>query len=327
MRNNVSILTLLALLSLPGCRAGTPAGQASTPPAGQNSPVTQESRTVGYINGRAVSQSELYRVMAPQVGGEALAEVALDRMIDQRLSDRGVVLTDESIQAERQILLLGLSDDEDLAAQLLAEMRERRGLDDERFARLLRRNAGLRALVAGEVEVTDAATRLAHQQAYGPRYRVRLIVTETMDQARQARRQVIDNGGFSDAAVRYSIDPSRAQGGLLSPISPADPTYPKAIRDALPRLSMDDPTTRLSPILAIDSGFAIIGLEEVIPARDVAYESVEADLRRGVRLQLERVRMQQLARSMLEQANVVVLDPLLQPGWEQQGKAIRRGAQ
>lgn len=327
MRTTIIILTLLPLLSLPGCRADRPAASGPAHPASPGTGPVAPERTVAYINGKPVTQGELYRMMAPQVGGEALAEVALDRLVGQRLVERGVVLDDAAIQAERQTLLLSLSSDDDQAISLLEQMKQQRGLNDERFAALLRRNSGLRALVRDEVQIADAAVRQAYETAYGQRYQVRLLLSEKLSEAQAARAQVLTGADFSALASRLSTDVSRSQGGLLSPISPADATYPKAIRDALPSLKPDARETRLSPILAVDSGFALLYLEQVIPAQDVPFDRVEADLRRGVRLQLERVRMQQLARSLLEQANVVVLDPLLQPGWEAQGQAIRQGAE
>lgn len=327
MRITFSILTLLGLLSLPGCQTRSADGRDSTDSLPGGAAYAQTDRPIAYINGKPVRQAELYRLMAAQVGGEALAEVALDRLIAQRLAERAVELDDSAIQAERQMLLLGLSADADQAVALLGQMRAQRGLNDERFTALLRRNAGLRALVRDDIQVPDSAVRQAYDVAYGPRYRVRLLIAETLPDARTARQAALEGADFSDLAYRLSTDVSRAQGGLLSPISPADATYPKAIRDALPALKTDTPATRLSPILAIDAGFALLYLEAIIPARETAYEAVEPDLRRGVRLQLERVRMQQLARSLLERANVIVLDPVLQPGWDAQGEAIRRGGE
>ncbi|MEM1355348.1 MAG: hypothetical protein AAGC44_02765 [Planctomycetota bacterium] len=286
---------------------------------------TEPQRIIGYINGKPISRDDIYRVMAPQLSGEALAEVALDRLLSQRLAEQGLAIDAGAIESERLKLVQSLSDDENQAAGMLDQMREQRGLDDARFQAMLQRNAALRALIREEVRVADAAVRQAYELAYGPRYRVRLLVTPTAAGATRARQAALGGESFSTLAARLSTDTSRAQGGLLSPISPADTSYPKVIRDSLPSLSTDSPEDKLSPVLALDTGFALLYLEQVIAAKDTPYERVEAELRNAVRLQLERVQMQQLARSLLEQANIIVLDPILKPGWERQLQAIRRG--
>lgn len=324
MKVPAAILTLLMAISLPGC-ASRPAPALSGPEDGPSASHSSASPTAAYINGKPVNRDELYAIMAGQLGGEALAEVVLGRAIGAQLAERGLTLSPQDIDAERRYVRLGLSSDPDQAELLLRQMRQRRGLTDARFDALLRRNAGLRKMVADQIEIGDAAVGQAYRTAYGPRYRVRLLVTDSIQQARTARASVLEGSPFGEAVIAFSTDTSRAQGGLLSPISPTDTSYPQAIRDALPALTMESDQSRLSPILAIDSGFALLYLEELIPGQDIAFADVEADLRRGVRLQLERVRMQQLARSMLEGANVVVLDPLMEPGWARQREAVLRG--
>lgn len=324
MKLSAAILTLLMAISLPGCASGpgpTRSGLDDRPTPADPS----ASTTAAYINGKPLSRDELYAIMASQLGGEALAEVVLGRAIEAQLMERGLTLSPQDLDAERRYVRLGLSSDPDQAVLLLRQMRQRRGLTDARFDALLRRNAGLRKMVADQIEVGDAAVGQAYQSAYGPRYRVRLLVTQTLETARLARARANRGSPFGELATELSTDSSRAQGGLLSPISPTDTSYPQAIRDALSDLNVESDRSRLSPILAIDSGFALLYLEELIPGQDIAFATVEADLRRGVRLQLERVRMQQLARSMLEGANVVVLDPLLEPGWARQKEAVLRG--
>ncbi|MEM6504640.1 MAG: hypothetical protein AAF711_04145 [Planctomycetota bacterium] len=279
---------------------------------------------VAYLNGQAVNRSEIYRLIVPAHGGDALAEILIDRAVKGRLDQQAIRLTPEEIEAERNILLASLDTDPDRAARLMREMRSQRGLDEKRFGGMLERNAGLRRLVRDEVKINDLAIQEAYKLRYGQRYEVRLITSENLDALNQARREVISGASFTDLAIDLSTDISASQGGLLSPISPADPTYPKAIRDALWGLKMDGPEARLSPAIALNQGYALLWLEQVVQPEDPPeMASVRGELERSVRRELERLRMRQLARTLIEQADIVVLDPALNQAWQRQGDAIR----
>src|SRR5690606_1933773 len=118
--------------------------------------------------------------------------------------------------------------------RLLREVRRRRGLGEQRFLALLRRNAGMRAMVQGQVNVSEPSLQRAYKLAYGEQYVARIIVVPTLQDASRLRESLGDpNVSFADLAVKRSTDPSAVQGGLLPPISPVDDAFPKAVRDAL----------------------------------------------------------------------------------------------
>ncbi|MFK7790251.1 MAG: hypothetical protein AB8C95_12260, partial [Phycisphaeraceae bacterium] len=268
--------------------------------------------------------SQLYRQVASAHGAEALAEILLDRAVQTRLKQEGIELNTEDIDAERDKLLVSMDSDPDQAARLLRQMREQRGLDDNGFKALLRRNAGLRAIVRDQVTINEVAIKQAYDLRYGKKYQVRLIVTEDLDSVVIARRKVVAGDSFTDLAIKLSTDSSARQGGLLSPISSVDSTYPKAIRDALPKLKMDTVGSRLSQVIALDQGYAILWLESVLSPNDPPkLEQVRDDLASVTRSELERVRMRQLARTLIEQSDVVVLDPALDEAWRRQRGAIQ----
>lgn len=301
-----------------GCQSGPGSsnpghGETDPPPAFQ-----QPDRPVAYLNGHPLTQAELFATLAEMDGGLALSEVLLDRAITDRLSDQGLAVTDADLQQERGIILASLSDNEDEATRLLAAMRARRGLGDRRFHALLRRNAGLRKLIEPVTDIGEPAIRQAYELQYGQRYVVRLVLTDNAAQAQEVRRLALEGASFIDLAVATSTDPSAAQGGLLSPISPADATYPLALREQLPKLKLDTEATRLSPVLTLGTGYAIVRLEEIYAARGPAIEAVRDVLEARVRLRLQRLRMEQLARTLIDSANIVVLDPTLKHSWEQQ---------
>lgn len=299
----IGIVAVLAA----GCQSPPPKPRATAATASPPALV----KPVAYVNGQPVSRDTLWAGMVEASGGAVLEEIVLDLALADRLDRAGITLTPGQIDAERDLLLATLSDDPQRAAQLLGELRQRRGLGDERFGQLLRRNAVLRVLTQGELEVGDAAVRQAFELEYGPRYEARIVVTDTLQAAADVTRRAREGESFIDLAIARSTDPSKAQGGLLDPISPADATYPQAIRTVVVTMAPGD----VSDPVALDRGFAVLKLERKIDARPVEYDDVKDALSLRVRRQMERVRMQQLARTILAQADVVVFDGQLQQQW------------
>lgn len=324
MRNTLPIrLFLIVAPFVAGCQSD-PTHNPSPPTPSATTPLGPDDKPAAYLDGKVVTQGQLYRLMTPAHGGDALAEVLIDRAVQARLKQQAIELNPADIESEKTKLLASLDPDPDQAARLLKTMRRQRGLDGKRFTAMLRRNAGLRRLVRDQITLNDAAINQAYQLRYGKRYQVRLIVTDQLDTLTRVRRQVASGASFTELAIQQSTDSSARQGGLLSPISPADPTYPKAIRDALARLKMDSTANRLSPAIALDQGYALLYLEDVLtkdnpPTRDQARPELAMD----VRSELERLRMRQLARTLIEQANVVVLDPRLDKAWQQQKDSVQ----
>ncbi|MEX2219932.1 MAG: peptidylprolyl isomerase [Phycisphaerales bacterium] len=334
-------LTLLSLAAGSGCRGGTAeireAGGmgAAVPsaPEGARQPAghSDGERRAALLDGEPILWDELRPAMAEAAGGLALQEAVLDRMLAAELRWRGLSVAESDIAAERDLLLAAVSR-EALAApgeaeRLLEQVRRARNLGEERFQRLLRRNAQMRRLVRDSVEVTDEEVRQAFQMAHGPKFRARVIVVPTQRRAAELRDEIlgITRGAppppppdaatlarrFGDAAAAHSTDASAPRGGMLEAISPADPAYPAAAREALARLAVGE----LSPIIPAERGFALLLLEQAVPADGVEPGSVAGSIRMEVRRRRERIEMDDLARRLLRSANLSVLDRTLDRSW------------
>ena len=318
----VLIFAALAGACQPAPRSDQPAFSERTSPTTKPD-AASESQPVAYVDGRPVRRDAMFRPLVEAAGGRVLTELVLERVIEDRLEASGMTLNDADIRRERQRIGLTLdAENEDQAARLLRELRRQRGLGEARFEGLLRRNAGLRKLVADQVEVTEQSLRQAYERRYGIRYRARVLTVSRFDKASRLRRQLATGEArFADLAARHSTDASADRGGLLAPISPADPNYPESIRNALRRLAEGGASgtqpnaTRLSEVIALDDGFALLRLEEKIEPEPVEFADVKGELQRSVRLALEQRLMRQLARRLLSEADVVVLNPALGESW------------
>lgn len=302
---------LCLILSLASCQAPPP----EAAPKQAAAPAGADARPLAYVAGEAITSRDLLGPLTEAAGGEVLVELTLDKLIRRRLADRGIELTPAMLESERQRVLDSLSDDPDEAAELLRRLRERRGLGEQRFTLLLRRNAGLRKLI-GDVEVTSEAVRQAYALEYGPKYRARLITTGTLAEAAELRKRAVAGESFSELAAEHSTDASRARGGLLAPISPADPSYPAPVREALKELAETD--AEISEVLALGGQYALLKLERKIDSRDVELADAREQLTARAQTRLERLRMERLARELLSEARVVVLDPALDQSWTSQ---------
>ncbi len=263
---------------------------------------------------------ELRGAAAGAAGGAVLRELVLDRLIARELSVRGVTVTDEAVQSEKRYLAVTLaretSASPDQIEQLVAAMRQSRNLGGIRFEQLLRRSAGLRALVAPDVTVTDDELRAAYEVRHGVKYRCRVILVETEQEAERIRSELA--GGtvgldvrFAEAAALRSRDPSASRGGLSEPMSPSEGAYPAAVRAALGRLKPGE----VSPVIVADGRFALLLLVETIPADGVTFEAAEAEVREAVRRRNERVAMDDTALRLLRVARVVIPDRALDWSW------------
>ena len=315
MRYAVLGSVIVAAILGAGCVSGSSRQPTAPAPTVRTS---GERGPLAYSAGERVTLDDLGPALLEAAGATVLAEHVLDAALAQRLDSRGLAVTETNVAAEEAIVRQSLSEDEDVAARLLADLRERRGLGPVRFAALLKRNAGLRRLVEGQFTVTDPAVRQAYRLAHGPAARVRLIVTPTLRGAQDLRQRAAAGEPFGELAAMNSTDPSAAQGGLLSPIRPDDTSYPQAVRAAVSGLEPGG----VSEPLAIDGGFALVKLEENLAGDGASFEEVKDGLAERVRRRAERTLMQQQARELIGGADVTLLDPALNAAWERQREAL-----
>jgi foldase protein PrsA len=319
-----SFAILLIILPLVGCYSdsgqnlnGQTKGKfnrarASTPDA---------ARPVALLNGKPVHLTDLAPGLTEAAGGLILSEWVLAGAIEKGLSKQGLSINQDHLDLELDILRLTLATDPDQAQKLLNQVVKSRGLGSYRFEQMLRRNAGLRLLIHKQVKVTPAALKQTYDMEYGPRYQLRLIVVSTLLEASDLVRKAKAGQSFSDLATQYSIDPSLKQGGLLSAMSGADVTYPKSIRDMMTKLKVG----QISGAIALEKGFAILRLEQKIEAKPVEFDDVKDELSERVRRRLEQIHMQRLARQLLAQADLQVLDRQLKASWDQSREKMLQG--
>jgi parvulin-like peptidyl-prolyl isomerase len=292
------------------------------------------SRPAAIVDGTTIAWSTIDTSLRELGGDIALSDAVLDVLLQAEFDRLGLKLDVNYADEERDLLLasirMGAEANEQQAQQLLDDLRRARGLGPHRFSALLRRNAMLRQLarvriVESGAQITEDDVRRRFEIVYGPKVSARLLTVATQREASTLLAQIRTDARqpdaslsdvFARAAVAHSTDSTGARGGLLEPISLADPSYESSIRRALAGMKPGE----LSGVVAFENGFAILLLEETLPATLPATNDTLDDTHAALRQQLEarqeRLVMERFARELLDDANVTVFDPSLDWAWE-----------
>jgi parvulin-like peptidyl-prolyl isomerase len=291
----------------------TPLKSDPASPTGSQAPAATviDARPAAMLDGRSITWGELRPILNDLAGAQALREYVLDQKISRAVQDAGITITADDLAAERKILLESLSDDPNTAIRLLDELRARQNLGRARFEAQLRRNAGLRAMVKGEVKITDDAIRSMHDLVHGPRRQARLMLLPDLSTAQDAINLVNSGVSFADVAVEMSTDVSAARGGLLEPISLSNPNYPEALRQTIFSLN----TGQMSGPVLVNDKYAVVLLTKRMAADGTTIDDARPALERLVRLSQERLLMDQLMRRIVLDSAVTVFDEELNESW------------
>jgi parvulin-like peptidyl-prolyl isomerase len=272
------------------------------------------------VDGLGIGWSAMLPALEELAGAQAVEDVVLDAAIDARVSQQGLVVTPTQVEAERERLLAAIAGESGLsqsqADQALARIREARGLGPVRFSQLLKRNAGLRALVAGTFDPTPEERVKELEVATGAKVTGVLVLVADEKEASLIRAGFLEPPGpsierLAAIARARSLDTSARVGGRVGPIHPGDPRVPGALRHIFQSL----PLGEVSPVVSTDEGFAILMIESRSEPL-VRTPEVEASVEAALLARKERLAMERLARQLIAEAKVRVMDESLRWSWE-----------
>ncbi|MFM7260213.1 MAG: peptidylprolyl isomerase [bacterium] len=259
---------------------------------------------VAILDGQTIDWSELRAPAAEIAGQQVLRDAVLDLRLERRLSERGIRIDAAACDAEEAILLATLDADRARALELLGAIRTRQGLGPSRYPALLRRNAGLRALVARDVRIDDGSIANAFDMLHGAKRTARLAVLPSLGDAERFIAEVRDGKAFTDLAVERSLDEGAARGGLLAPIARRDPSYPEALRAAI----FSTPIGALSSPVLDGGRFYVLFVLSERAADGTTADAAHARCEDIVRRRQERLLMDALARELSTLDGVTIFD-------------------
>lgn len=259
---------------------------------------------VAIVDGEAIEFGALRPALVEIAGQQALRDAVLDLRLARRLARERIAIDDAAVERERELLLRTLSDDRERALELLGELRLRQGLGPARFEALLRRNAGLRALVATSVVMDDEGLANAFDVLHGAKREVRVAVLASLADAQRFATDLAGGADFATLAVERSLDESAARGGLLAPFARRDPSYPEALRAA----AFATPVGGISAPALDGSRFYVVEVRRELAADGTPREAARGRCEEVLRMSRERLLMDGLARELASLEGATVFD-------------------
>ncbi|MFI4917849.1 MAG: peptidylprolyl isomerase [Phycisphaerales bacterium JB060] len=280
------------------------------------------------IDGTLVTRDDLWPLLAERAGAAGLEAIALDRAVGREARRAGVSVTEEDIRDERAIVERALAGagltDRQQRGRVVAEARARRGWGPTWFESLLRRNALARKLTIEQVgEPSEADIARVYEVLHGARREVRVLVMASERDVARFRREVAaaltqsrasGEARFMMLAAEHSSDVSSSRGGLLDPVGRFDGTYPDAFREAVFETAVGE----LTPVVALDEGFAVAYIVGERVGDGAALGAVREDLVERLRLDAQQRAMAGLFERLRSTMRVEPLDDSLQWSWERQ---------
>ncbi len=232
------------------------------------------------------------------------------------------------MRAEREVVeqaLIGTGlTDRQQRGRVVAEARARRGWGPQWFDGLLRRNALARKLTAADVaKPGEAEVVRLYEVLHGTRREVRVLVMASERDVARHRAEVAaaltqsrasGEARFMILATENSSDVSASRGGLLDPVGRYDATYPDAFREAV----FETSTGSLTPVVALDEGFAVALVLGERSGGGLHFEEARPDLERRLRLDAEQRAMAAMFERLRATMRVEPLDDSLEWSWQQQ---------
>ena len=224
------------------------------------------------VNGQDIRRDALASACVDRYGEEVLEGLVNKRLIMHYCANRDIQVTDAEVNAEIDRMAARFKIGRD---QWLDMLQRERGINVEQYKRdILWPTLALRKLAADQLTVSDEELQKAYDAQFGPAVKCRLIVVPNRPLAEQLHRQITEQpADFARLAMKHSVDVNSASiGGLIQPIRRhvGDPAIEREVFAMKP--------DQISSIIPVGEQFAILKCEGHVPARNVPFESVRAEL-------------------------------------------------
>lgn len=275
------------------------------------------------VNGRPLSRPQVVDALIEAHGLQMMQQLIVLELVKEEARRAKITVTAGDIDREYQRALEKIAPAQDAGGKpLTADEKEQtldRLLQQNCLSRLefrigMERNAYLRKLVAGEVNITDGTLREEFARQNGEKVQVRVILVEQNDKNRlnEVLNLLAKGTDFAEVAKRASADTSILGGKETLEFTFDDPEVAPVLREAAFSLK---PNEHVGPI-SLGRWLFFLRLEKRIPPTGLKFE----DVRDQVRTQLEeRVfprLMNEKIMGLYQKADIRVLDATLKPQFE-----------
>ena len=279
--------------------------------------VTRDDPTVAIVNGRAIKQTELLKVLLPAKGRKVLDELVLLEVVRQQAAEKGIIATAVQIRNEFDRILRELAPDKTRREQtaLFKYMLRKRNLSQAEFDIMVERQYLLGRLVDPNVTITDKIYADEYERQYGRKVIVRQLVTAGFRSILEVQQKLDAGDDFARLTEQYSQDQrTLSRGGMLGPFSRADEHIPEPVRRAAFKLNI--PGRRTEPFRFYDDGnkewWCLLQFEKDFPADIAMPVEVRDELTRIIRRRVLNQRMLELQKQLKQKATVTILEHTLE---------------
>jgi parvulin-like peptidyl-prolyl isomerase len=279
---------------------------------------------MAYVNGKPVYMAELHRVLVANHGLKIAQQIIALELVRQQADQAGLTVTEADVRAEHTDALdrmfpqvRGQSQKERLLEQLFAKG----DVSRVQWDMSMRRNALLAKLAERDVEVSEQELRDAFADEYGRRVVVRHIQVPSLSDAQRVLMRLRKGEDFAELAKEVSVNPSRAEGGLLPAFSAKTSGVPLALREA--GLSLTNVGEVSSPVQVM-TAFHVLKLEEIIEPEGVEFADVRDELTGIVRRRKVQARKNALLLSLFRQARTQGAIQFVDPTLRRQAQQARQ---
>ncbi len=277
-------------------RPAAVAPRPATQPARATVPSPADPRTlavVAVVNGDKITRQHLARESLKRYGEELLEKVINQQLIEQACADNKVIITQQQVDQEidRMATKFGLSRD-----LFLRTIRDDRQMPIHEYRQEIWGRLALKQLADKQIQVTEEDLDKAFETEYGPRVRVRMIVSRTAERAEQLRTLALQNPDrFGDLAKEHSDDKNSASvRGQIPPIR-------KHVEDpALEKAAFGLAEGQVSGVIAMAGQFIVLKCEKRLQPVYVA-KQFQTDARRRLADRVRFQKMRSAAASVFQQ--------------------------
>lgn len=291
-----------------------------------------EAQAIALIDGVPISRSRIVDLLLAGHGAEILEQVIVTDRAMFLAEQRGLRIAQADIDAEYDRSLRKLLDNETLsepellqrtaAEARLTQILTKRNISKDVYLLAMQRNACLRKIAAAELRIDDRQLQEEFARLFGERVEVRHIQLASRDQVEALQSELAAGTDFGALAIRHSANAqSAARGGLMPTFTAADPDLPKAFRDAAFSLAVGEVS---GPVFA-DGWYHVIRVDRRTEFEKIPFEQVRVEVELSLRERLVGAAMQRLFATLLDEAEIEIMDPVLRKAFDnRRPKEVRR---
>ena len=203
------------------------------------------SKTVATTSGGKVTQEQFYDNMKKTSSGkQVLQEMIVNKVLEK---EYGKQVSQKTVDKQYNAYK------EQYGSALQAQLQQN-GMTSSSLKKQIRSNLLLKAAIKDNDAISNSDLEKAWKD-YQPKVTVAQITTEKEDDAKKAIDDLKGGKDFKDVAKKYSIDPSKDNGGKIAPFDNTEKNLDPAFKDAA--FKLDEGKFTESPVKT-DNGYVVI---------------------------------------------------------------------